>query len=130
MRGLAIAAAALLLFVPRTRADGTIATAELLRQLSESNPKLERTLRQGFDLDKDALGGSIGTAINPRLGGMRIGPYKLRGRLRGLPGALDLVITLNTEVTFLNAEGQKTTKIADASSVKEAFKSFQVEMLQ
>jgi hypothetical protein len=124
-----MAAVALLLLVPRaTRADGTVTTADLLRTLGETNPKLVRTLRDGFELDKDAVGASIGAAINRGLGGTRIGPYTVHGRLRRSPGAESLVITLNTELTFLDAEGHKTAKVAAAARVKESFSSFQVEV--
>jgi hypothetical protein len=124
-----LVAVALLSLLPNTiLADGTIGSEDLLRELAKSNPKLVQTLREGFELDADATGNSIGNAINPQLGGTRIGPYTLHGRLRRAAGSEKLVITLMTTITFLDAEGKKTSKVATAASVKEEFKSIQLEV--
>ena len=80
-----------------------------------------------FELDDNAIGGTIGNNINPRLGGTRIGPYRLRGRCKGSSGPMDLSITLNTTLTFLDAQGHETTRIATATHVREIFTSFEIE---
>jgi hypothetical protein len=123
-----IAAASLLLLAGRPiRADGSIPTAELLEMLSQSNPKLVQTLRDGFDLDKDAQGGIVGRAVNPGLAGTRIGPYTLHGRLRKADKLVELVITLNTDIVFADGQGHKTGKVSLATGVKETFRNIQIE---
>jgi len=123
-----IATAALLLVASRPiRADGSIPTAKLLEMLGQSNPKLVQTLRDGFDLDKDAQGGMVGRAVNPGLAGTRIGPYTLHGRLRQADKPVELVITLNTDIVFSDGQGHKTAKVSSATGVKETFKNIQIE---
>jgi hypothetical protein len=118
---LVLAASCLLL------ADGTLSTAELLDTLSQSNAKLVQTLREGFDLDKDAEGVVIGRAVNPALAGARIGPYTLHGHLKNASAPVDLVITLNTEIVFSDRQGRKTAKVALATHVNETLKSIDIE---
>jgi hypothetical protein len=116
-----------LLTSPYLRADGTLSTEELLVTLSQSNPKLVQTLRDGFDLDKNAEGAIIGRAVNPALAGTRIGPYKLHGRLRKSQSPVELVITLNTAIVFSDRRGHKTASVATATSVTETLKNIQIE---
>jgi hypothetical protein len=106
------------------RADGTLSTAELLNSLRAGNPQLVHTLESGFELDKDAMGGTIGRGMNARLSGTRIGPYRVAGSLRGAAGRL--TITLNTELKFTTAQGLRTSRLALATAVTEELKSITI----
>jgi hypothetical protein len=107
-------------------ADGTLSTSELLESLRPSNPALVKTLETGFDLDKDASGARIGRVVNATLAGTRIGPYTVGATLHGVPGAAPLTITLNTDLTFTNARGQRTSRVALATGVTEQLKSITI----
>jgi hypothetical protein len=124
MRRWSLGAVVFLLALPCTlHADGTLMTSALLDDLARSNPKLVQTLRQGFELDKDAEGDTVGRAVNPKLGGARIGPYTVRGRLKGETGAMHLQITLDTDVVFYDKNGHVTSNVSDAVRIKEVLSS-------
>ncbi|HLK67879.1 MAG TPA: hypothetical protein VKU19_30815 [Bryobacteraceae bacterium] len=113
-------------------ADGSVSTSELLQSLGPTNPQLVQTLRDGFNLDKGAIGTTIGRAVNPELSGTRIGPYTIHARLKqaGQSGlSTELVIVLKTDVTFLDAQKHKTDKPAAAVSVKETLKSIEIQVV-
>jgi len=129
MQRFSTAAVIVLMFVSQAiYADGALTTADLLTNLAKSNPQLVQTLGEVFVLEDDASGVRIGTNINPRLGGTRIGPYKLHGHLKCCSEPKSLIVTLNTDLVFLDAEGHKSSNVATAASVKEEFKDFKVEV--
>lgn len=109
-------------------ADGTVSTSDLLQSLGPTNPQLAQTLRDGFDLDKDAVGGMIGRAVNAELSGTRIGPYTIHGRLKQASHPTELLVILNTEIAFLDSQKHKTDKVATAASVKESLKSIEIRI--
>ncbi|HEX4810949.1 MAG TPA: hypothetical protein VH325_18570 [Bryobacteraceae bacterium] len=111
--------AILLLASSVARCDGTIPVSEVLESLGPTNPELVRVLKEGFDLEPDATATVIGRAVNEQLGGARIGPYTVHGRLRGTPAGAELTLTLDTEIKFLDRQQHPTQNVSNASSVKE-----------
>ena len=71
----------------------------------------------------------IGQNVNPRFGGLRVGPYVILAKPKGASGPFTLEVTVNTDLICLNAAG-KPVDVSKAQTIQEKFSSVTVKPYQ
>ena len=117
--------AVVLVWASGALAGGSFSTEENLMPLLNQQPKLKAWLLGALELDELGSANRIGNNVNPRLGGLRVGPYVVLAKPKGAPGDFTLELTFNTEISCLNAAG-KPTDLDKAHKVTEQLIDVQI----
>jgi len=99
------------------QAGGSISSSDLKSLLSVDDP-ITVYVRQSLDIAPTGGATRIGQAVNPNLGGQRVGPYTFPARRSGNSGDYNLIVTLKTSVKWLDDSGNvvdvgKATKFTE-----------------
>jgi hypothetical protein len=105
-------------------AGGSFALEDI-KPLLEQEPVLAKWLTDGLDLDETGSATRIGQNVNAHLGGTRVGPYVLLAKPKGVAGPFTLEVTVETEISFLNAAG-KSVDLPKARQILEKMSSITV----
>jgi hypothetical protein len=105
-------------------AGGSFALEDI-KPLLEQEPVLAKWLIDGLDLDETGAATRIGQNVNAHLGGARVGPYVLLAKPKGSAGPFTLEVTVETEISFLNAAG-KSVDLPNARQIREKMSSITV----
>lgn len=103
---------------------------EDIQPILQQQPVLAQWLTGGLDFDE--TGGyaiRIGQNVNPRLGGLRVGPYVILAKPKGAAGPFSLEVTVETEIICLNKAG-KPVDVSKAQTIQEKFSSVTVKPYQ
>jgi hypothetical protein len=122
----AIVAALCLLFALSARAIGSFQVGIEFEPIRKQIPELWRALSESLELQQSGWANRIGKDVNPRLGGMRLGPYCVLGKPKGASGPYTLKVCFNTEYLWFDAAGNKST-LEEATRVEERFVSVDIE---
>lgn len=110
---------AALLFALPVHAGGSVDFADV-QPLLRAKPALAAVLAS-MEVAPHGVAVRIGSTVNERLGGTRIGPYEFEARVNGHP----VRIELHTTVTFLDARG-KATMVERAVKVTETLERIEI----
>jgi hypothetical protein len=110
--------AVLLLALP-LQAGGSVDFADV-QPLLRAKPALAAVLAS-MEVAPHGVATRIGTNVNPRLGGMRIGPYLFDARVSGRT----VRVELHTKIAFLDARG-RATDVERAVKVSETLERIEI----
>ena len=83
-------------------------------------------LDKTFDLAESGCASRIGQNVNPRFGGLRMGPYYIFAKLKDSKGGYKFTLIIHTEHIFLDKNRVKTD-LFSAEIIEEKFKSIEVK---
>ena len=86
-------------------AGGSFIRDDLLHIL-EQQPAIAAWVVNGLDLDESGYAMRIGLNVNPNLGGLRVGPYTILAKPKGVRGPFTLEVTVETECNGLDDAGK------------------------
>jgi hypothetical protein len=113
-----------LLSAQSSYAGGSFALEDILPILQQ-DARLATWISNSLDIDETGDATRIGQTVNPRLGGMRIGPYVILAKPKGAGGAFTFELTVETEIIGRSAAG-KIVDIAKASTITEKLQSVSI----
>lgn len=127
-KGVGWLALAILISLPGAAAwaEGSFAFEDL-RPILNQQPVLAQWLTGGLDFDE--TGGyaiRIGQNVNPRFGGLRVGPYVILAKPKGASGPFTLEVTVETELICRDKAG-KPVDVSQAQTIQEKFSSVTVK---
>jgi hypothetical protein len=85
-------------------------------------------IKDSFDIYSAGDASRIGWSESNKLGGTRIGPYKLWAKPKGRSGPYTCGIDIKTRISYLDKFGQQA-KMENATSVKEEVVAFEIRTL-
>lgn len=86
---------------------------------------MAKWLTDGLEFAENGDAVRIGQNVNPRFGGLRVGPYVILAKPKGAPGPFTLEVTVETELICRNAAG-KAVDVSQAQVIQEKFSSVTV----
>ena len=127
-KGVGLLALAVLISWPGAAAwaGGSFSFEQDLRPILNQQPVLAQWLTGGLDFDQTGDAVRIGQNVNPRLGGLRVGPYVILAKPKGAAGPFTLEVTVETEIICRNQAG-KPVDVSQAQTIKEKFSSVTVK---
>jgi hypothetical protein len=129
-KGLCLLVLALLIFLPGSAAwAGGSFAFEDLRPILNQQPVLAKWLTGGLDFDQTGDAARVGQNVNPRFGGLRVGPYVILAKPNGASGPFTLEVTVETELLCRDAAG-KPVEVSEAQTIQEKFSSVTVKPYQ
>jgi hypothetical protein len=128
--GVGLLALALLISLPGSAvwAGGSFATEDLLPILQQA-PVMAKWLTDGLEFDQTGDAVRIGQNVNPRFGGLRVGPYVILAKPKGASGPFTLEVTVETELICRDKAG-KPVEVSKAQTIQEKFSSVTVKPCQ
>jgi hypothetical protein len=129
-KGVFLLALSLLLAWPGSRAwAGGSFAFEDLQPILNQQPVLAKWLTGSLDFDETGDAVRIGQNVNPRFGGLRVGPYVILAKPKAAAGPFTLEVTVETELICLNKAG-KPVDVSQAQTIQEKFSSVTVKPYQ
>jgi hypothetical protein len=130
-KGVFLLALALLVALPGSMAwaGGSFSFEQDLQPILNQQPVLAKWLTGGLDFDETGDAVRIGQNVNPRFGGLRVGPYVILAKPKAAAGPFTLEVTVETEIISLNKAG-KPVEVSQAQTIKEKFSSVTVKPYQ
>ena len=104
--------------------DGSFSTEDI-EHILKQNPGLRAFLFEHMCISTSGLAKRIGSNVNERMGGRRIGPYELRGKPKGSTGPYIYKVVIHTLQKFVDKHGN-ATDLPLAVDVKETFDSVEI----
>lgn len=105
-------------------AGGSFALEDL-SPILKPEPVMAKWLTDGLEFAENGDAVRIGQNVNPRFGGLRVGPYVILAKPKGAPGPFTLEVTVETELICRNAAG-KAVDVSQAQVIQEKFSSVTV----
>jgi hypothetical protein len=102
---------------------------EDLKPILNQKPELAKYLLATLEFDEGGIAPRIGSNVNEKLGGQRVGPYMIHAKPKGSTGPKVFEVMVYTEQTFLDAKGKETT-LEEASDVTEKFDHVEIKELK
>jgi hypothetical protein len=128
--GVLLLAMAVLVSWPGSAAwAGGSCAREDLRPILHQEPVLAQWLTGGLEFAETGDARRIGQNVNPRFGGLRIGPYVILAKPKGASGPFTLEVTVETELRCRDAAG-KDVDVSQAHTIEEKFSSVTVRPYQ
>jgi hypothetical protein len=130
-KGVFLLALALLLAWPGVKAwaGGSFSFAQNLQPILNQQPVIAKWLTGSLEFDQIGDAVRIGQNVNPRFGGLRVGPYVILAKPKGAAGPFSLEVTVETDLICLNAAG-KPVDFTKAQTIKEKFSSVTIKPYQ
>jgi len=127
-KGIGWLALALLLSLPGSMAwaGGSFSFEEDLLPILNQQPVIAKWLTGGLEFDQTGDAVRIGQNVNPRFGGLRVGPYVILAKPKGAAGSFSLEVTVETELICRDAAG-KPVEVSEAQTIQEKFSSVSVK---
>lgn len=108
------------------RAGGSFSFEQDLLPLLKQQPVMAQWLTSSLDFDETGDAIRIGQNVNPRFGGLRVGPYTILARPKGAAGLFTFEVTVETELICLD-KTRKPVDVSEAVTIKEKFASVTVK---
>jgi hypothetical protein len=129
-KGVCLLGLAVLVSLPGSSAwAGGSFALEDLRPILNQAPVMAKWLTGGLEFAETGDAVRIGQNVNPRFGGLRIGPYVILAKPKGASGPFTLEVTVETELICRNAAG-KEVDVSQAQVIQEKFSSVTVRPYQ
>lgn len=109
-------------------AQGTIPLSQL-KLILEQKPTLASHLFSTLEFAESGMASRVGSIVNERLGGTRLGPYRIRAKPKGAEGDFVFEVVVYTKQTFIDQSGKKVA-LAEASSIVEEFDYLEVRLIE
>jgi hypothetical protein len=100
-----------------------------IKPVFAQSPDIQEYLFSTLELEKSGQANRIGNNVNPRLGGMRLGPYCIYAKPKGTAGKNTMEVCINTEYHFSDKTGRSCT-LEQAHSVTESFVSVEIRPIK
>lgn len=120
--------AAALLFPVQIFAAGSFSPEEDLAPILEEAPVLREFVEGALELAPGGSASRIGNAVNPRLGGRRVGPYHILARPKGTEGSFTFELIFHTEIVYLDERGE-AVGLPEAVAIRERFESLEIRLV-
>ncbi len=115
-------------FAIQVFAGGSVCLEKELKPLLNQKPALREIIINTFDIAESGWAPSrIGSNVNKKYGGKRLGPYFFNAKPKGDKGEYIFVLIFHTERIFLDSEG-KSTDITNAYTIKEKLTSIEIKI--
>ncbi|MGI8655040.1 MAG: hypothetical protein ACR2LC_07460 [Pyrinomonadaceae bacterium] len=109
-------------------ADGSFQLQDL-KPILNQNPVLANYLFSTLDFAAGGVASRIGDAVNDRLGGKRVSPYRVLAKPKGTKGAYIFEVVVYTDKIFLDEKSNVTT-LEKAFSVIEKFQYIEIRKVE
>jgi len=116
-------------FLPQVFAGGSFSFDNELEPILNQQPAIKDFVLESFDMEKSGWASRIGSQVNEKYGGRRIGPYCIKAKPKGSQGKYIFELIFNTEKLYLDKNGEHTD-LAKADIIQEKFKSLELKMLE
>jgi hypothetical protein len=110
-------------------AGGSFSYEQDLLPILNQQPVLAKWLTGGLDFDETGDAIRLGQNVNPRFGGLRVGPYVILAKPKGAAGPFTLEVTVETDLISLNKAG-KPVDVSKAQTIEQKFSSVSVKPYQ
>jgi len=111
-----------------THAGGSFSVDTELDPILNQVPEIKRILSESLEIQESGWASRIGQAVNPRLGGRRIGPYHVRAKPKGAAGDFTLELIVHTTHVLTDAKGEPSD-LPSATLISETFASVEIKPL-
>ena len=129
-KGIGVLVMAFLISLPGSAAwAGGSFAFEDLRPILNQQPELAKWLTAGLEFDQADIAVRLGQNVNPRFGGLRLGPYVILAKPKGASGPFTLEVTVETDLICRDAAG-KPVDVSKAQTIQEKFSSVTVKPYQ
>jgi len=114
------------LFLPQAFGGGSLPFADL-KDLLAQQPALARFIAEHLDVAEIGTGGRIGGRVNEDLSGSRVAPYEFDAKAKGASGDYNLMLVIEAETAFLDANGKKV-RLEKATKIQERFTGIRLRL--
>jgi hypothetical protein len=109
--------AAIVLAHANAFAGGSLPFADLKELLAEQ-PVLAKFVAEHLDVAEIGTASRIGGRVNEELSGSRVAPYEFDAKAKGATGDYNLMLIIEAETIFLDANGKKV-RLEKATKIQE-----------
>ena len=109
-------------------AQGTFPLSQL-KLILEQKPALATHLFSTLEFAEWGMASRVGSIVHERLGGARLGPYRIRAKPKGAEGDYLFEVVVYTKQTFKDQSGKKVA-LAEASSIVEEFDYLEIRLIE
>lgn len=95
----------------------------------QQEPGLAKWLNDGLEFAEGGIAVRLGQNVNPRFGGLRVGPYTILAKPKGAAGPFTLEVTVETDLICRDKAG-KPVEVSEANTIQEKFASVNVKPYQ
>lgn len=101
-----------------------------LEPLLNQKPELKKFILETFDIAESGYAPNrIGSQVNKKFGGRRLGPYILKAKPKGQEGDDVFELVFHAEHIFLDKNGSGT-ELSNADVIQEEFKSIEIKLIE
>ena len=108
----------MLVFLPLTSFAGGLFSLADIKPLLDQEPTLAAFIAGHLDVAETGEAGRISGPASEGLAGYRTAPYAIEVKPKGSPGAFTLLLVINAETKFLDANG-RSVDVKDGIAIKE-----------
>ncbi len=128
-RTLAVVCFVLLLSPAAFATAGATFPFSQLKLILEQKPALATHLFSTLEFAEWGMASRVGSIVNEKLGGARLGPYRIRTKPKGAEGDYVFEVVVYTKKIFLDQDRKKVA-LAEASSIVEEFDYLEVRLVE
>jgi len=88
---------------------GSVDFTQAIVPLLDAQPALKQYVLCNVEIVSDPMGTRVGDVAMPHLGGAVMGPFSMWANLRGATGPVKVILTVNTNIVFLDGAGRPIT---------------------
>lgn len=123
-----VAIISLLAYSEHCFADGTVNFENQILPIIKQRPFFAEFLLKTFEFEESAIGVTIGSNVSPKLGLVRIGPYRVCAKLRVTTqsNSCAMQVVIDTDTHFFDKNGKEVDDPVFAQSVKEDFYAIEI----
>ncbi len=111
---------AILLSLTTTALAGGSLPFSDLKELINQQPLLAQFIAEHLDVAEIGTGQRVGGRVNEELAGSRVAPYEFDAKPKGEKGDFTLLLVIEAETNFLDANGKKV-RMEKAAKIQERF---------
>jgi hypothetical protein len=119
-------AATLLLICTTTFAGGSLPFSDL-KDLLAQQPILAQFISEHLDVAEIGTASRVGGRVNEELSGSRVSPYEFDAKPKGTKGDFTLMLVIEAETSFLDANGKKV-RVEKATKIQERFTGIRLRL--
>lgn len=117
LRNLFTLAAIVFLYQETAFAGGSLPFSDL-KELLDQQPVLAKFISEHLDVAEIGTAQRVGGRVNEELSGSRVAPYEFDAKPKGASGDFTLMLVIEAETSFLDANGKKV-RVEKATKVQE-----------
>jgi hypothetical protein len=125
-RNFFILAAVLFLFSGTAFAGGSLPFSDV-KELLNQQPLLAQFIAEHLDVAEIGTAQRVGGRVNEELSGSRVAPYEFDAKPKGAKGDFTLMLVIEAETNFLDANGKKV-RVEKATKIQERFTGIRLRL--